>query len=160
MGPSRVCVLDWGLRQHLGAGGVGPGVGVCGPAGAGGGGVVPGPLWARLCCSACAAHPACSLACSQGAWSCMRPCWDRDMESCVGNGAEALAASTGTLGSYGKGPSLSCTKALSLGRVSGWKQRGPLVQECGDRSRIPTQWVDRSLPWPLPIDFAVNLEQQ
>lgn len=79
---------------------------------------------------------------------CVRPCRARDLESCVGNGAEALAASTETLGSYGKGPSESCTKALSVGCVSGLEQRGPLLRERGGRSRIRTQQTDRS---PLAI---------
>lgn len=158
MGSPR-CGLDSGLRQHLGTGGVGPGVGCAARPGQGAvewWSLGPsGPGWAGGRAQRPCVSPGLLAACPE----LDAPCWDRDLESCVGNGAEALAASTATLGSYGKGPSESCTKALSVGCVSGWEQRGPLVREYGGRSRIRTQQIDRS-PRPFPIDFAANLEQQ
>lgn len=117
------CVRDRALSQRLGMGSDGPG-GVGGAAQVGQGPVEPrlGPSGPAVL-SPCAAQP--------GAV----PCWDPDGESCAGNGAVALAASTALL-ALTEGPSESCTKALSVGCVSGWEQRGALLQECEGRSGL------------------------
>lgn len=155
--PTGVCVLDW--DQHQGVGGAGPGVGVYGPAGAGGGGAALGPLWARLCWSECAAHPACP-------WLVRRV----PGAACVHAGVGTWRAVLGMEPRLWLPPRrlLALTEkdlqravqkrfllVVSPGGSSGVPWSGNVEPEAGSAlSRLT------ALPWPLPMNFAVNLEQQ
>lgn len=152
-------VLDWGLRQHLSVGGVGPGVGVCGPAGAGGGGGSLGP-----------SGPGCAGRRAQHTLRVPRLVRRVPGAACVHAGIATWRAVLGMEPRLWLPPRglLALTEkdlqravqkpfllAVSPGGSSGVPCSGNVEGEAGSALGRLT-----ALPRPLPIDFAVNLEQQ